>query len=90
MTVGNSLFDAGKLVKDADTDIQNSSGYGIRFDKKGIFSFTTGGFGKTVINVGADKSSSVHVDNNKLCILILGEDPTQGLGDTTMTAEKEY
>ena len=26
----------------------------------------------------------------KLCILILGEDPTQGLGDTTMTAEKKY
>ena len=28
----------------------------------------------------------VHVDNKKNDILILGEDPTQGLDDTTLTA----
>ena len=33
-------------------------------------------------------SSSVHVDNKKKYILILGEGPTQGLDDTTLTAEK--
>ena len=32
-------------------------------------------------------SSSVHVDNKKKDILILGEGPTQRLDDTTMTAE---
>ena len=35
-------------------------------------------------------SSSVHVDNKKKDILILGEGPTQGLDDTTLTAEKKY
>ena len=35
-------------------------------------------------------SSSVHVDNKKKYILILGEGPTQGLDDTTETAEKKY
>ena len=33
-------------------------------------------------------SSSVHVGNKTKNILILGEGPTQGLDDTTLTAEK--
>ena len=33
-------------------------------------------------------SSSIHVDIKKKDILILGEGPTQGLDDTTLTAEK--
>ena len=37
-----------------------------------------------------DISFSVHVDNKKKYILILGEGPTQGLNDTTRTAEKKY
>ena len=35
-------------------------------------------------------SSSVYVDNKGKDILILGEGPTQGLDDTTMTAETKY
>ena len=35
-------------------------------------------------------SSSVHVDNKKKYILILGEGPTQGLDDTTLTAKKVF
>ena len=35
---------------------------------------------------GADMSSSVHVDNKNKDISILGERPTQGLDDTTLTA----
>ena len=34
-------------------------------------------------------SSSVHVDNKKKYILILGEGPTQRLDGTTLTAEKK-
>ena len=34
-------------------------------------------------------SSSVHVDNKKKDILILGKGPTQGLDDTLLTAEKK-
>ena len=43
--------------------------------------------GKNVIIFGADMSSSVHIDNKEKDILILGEEPTQGLDDTTLTAE---
>ena len=35
-------------------------------------------------------SSSVYVDNKGKDILILGEGPTQGLDDTTLTAEAKY
>ena len=35
-------------------------------------------------------SSSAHVDNKGKDILILGEGPTQGLDDTTLTAEAKY
>ena len=35
-------------------------------------------------------SSSAHVDNKEKAILILGECPTQGLDDTTLTTEKKY
>ena len=35
-------------------------------------------------------SSSVHVDNKKKDILILGEGPTQVLDGVTLTAEKMY
>ena len=46
--------------------------------------------GKYVIVFGADMSSSVHVDNKNKDILILGEGPTQGLDDATLTAEAKY
>ena len=35
-------------------------------------------------------TSSVHVDNKGKKIVILGEGPTQGLDDTTLTAEEKY
>ena len=35
-------------------------------------------------------SSSVHVDNKRKDILILGTGPTQGLGEHSLTAEKMY
>ena len=35
-------------------------------------------------------SSSVHVNNKKKYILVLGKGPTQGLEDTTLTAESQY
>ena len=48
------------------------------------------GFGGNSIIFGVDMSSSVHVDNKKNNILILGEGPTQGLDGTTLTAGKLY
>ena len=35
-------------------------------------------------------SSSIHVDDKKKDILILGEGPTQGLDGITLAAEKKY
>ena len=35
-------------------------------------------------------SSSVHIDNKNKDILVLGEGPTQGLDDATLTAEAIY
>ena len=45
---------------------------------------------KNFINLGADMSSSVHIDNKNKDILIIGEGTTQGLNDTTLTAETIY
>ena len=60
------------------------------FDGKGAFSVSSDGLGYNVINFGVDMSSSVHVDNKKKDILILGEGPTQVLDGVTLTAEKMY
>ena len=44
-TLKNCLFDAVVLTKNADFDYYKYSGYGIGFDRKGSFSFPSGGFG---------------------------------------------
>ena len=45
---------------------------------------------KKFINFGADRTSSVHIDNKNKYILIFIEGPTHGLDDTTLTAEAKY
>ena len=45
--------------------------------------------GQNVIIFGADTSSSVHIDNKKKYILVLGTEPSQGL-EHTLTAERMY
>ena len=62
--------------------------YGIRFDRKGSFSFPGIGFGQNVIIFSVDVSSSVHIDNKGKDIFILGKGATQGLGEHSLTAEK--
>ena len=64
-TVRNPLFGAVTLTKNADIYKYQYSGYGIRFDRRGSFSFPGGCFGRNIITFGVDTSSSVHVDNNK-------------------------
>ena len=53
------------------------------------FSLPDGSVGKNVIIFGVDMNSSVQIDNKKKFILILGLGPTQGLDDTTLTAEAQ-
>ena len=88
-TLKNCLFGAVRLTKNVDIDRNRYSGYGIGFDRKEKFSVDNG-FDRNCIIFGVDMSSSVHVDNMKKDILILGESPTQGLDGTTLTAEKKY
>ena len=77
------------MTKTANIDKYGYSGYGIGFDRTTSFSFPSGGFGQDIIIFGVDMSSSLHVDNKKKYILILGSGPTQGL-EHTLTAEKMY
>ena len=88
-TLENCLIGAVILTKNADIDKYRYSGYGIGFDRKSSFSFPGGGFGQNVLIFGADMSSSIHIDNKKKDILVLGKGPTQGL-EHTLTAEKMY
>ena len=88
-TLKNCLFGAVTLTKHADIDHYKYSGYGIGFDRKGEFSFGSNGFGRNVIILRVDMSSSVHA-NNKKNILVLCKDFTQGLNNTTICAEKLY
>ena len=88
-TIKNCLFGAVTLTKNADIDKYNKySGYRIEFDRRRSFSFPGGGFGQNVIIFGADMNSSIHIDNKRKGILILGIGPTQGLGENSLTAEK--
>ena len=84
------LFGAVTLTKNADIDKYEYSGYGIGFDRRWIFSFPGGGFGQNVIIFGADMNSSPHIDHKGKEILMLGIDPTQGLGENSLSAEKMY
>ena len=53
------------------------------------FSFPRGGFAQNELIFGADMSSSIHADNKKKDILVLGRGPMQGL-ESALTAEKMY
>ena len=79
-----------KLEKNANFDKYKYSGHSFGFDRRGSFPVTNQGIGQNLIIFGVDMSSSIHVDNKKKDILILGEGPTQGLHSTTLTAEKKY
>ena len=83
------MFGKVTLTKSADIDKYQYSGYGIGFDRKSSFAFPNRGFSQNVIIFRADMSSSVHIDNKKKNILILGKGPTQEL-EHTLTAEKMY
>ena len=61
-TLENCLFGAVTLTKNADIDKSGQSGYGIGFDRRGIFSFP--GYGQNVLIFGVDMSFTTHIDNN--------------------------
>ena len=83
------LFGAVKLTKNADPDQYSYSGYDIGFDSHSHFSIPNFEWGKNTFFFGVGNSLPVHVDNKK-DTKVLGEDPMQGLYDTTITAESRY
>ena len=90
LTVEDCLLRAVTLTKNTDVDKYKYSGYGIGFDRRSSFSFPGGGDGQNVIVFGIDMNSSLHIDNKRKDILILGKGTTQGLGEHSLTAEKMY
>ena len=54
------------------------------------FLLPDGSKGKNIIIFRVVMSSYVRVDNKKKDVLVLGFSPTQGLDDTTLTAEAQY
>ena len=84
------MFRAVTLTKNVDIDQYKYSGYDVRFDRTGEFSVGSRGFGRNCIIFGVDMSSSVHANNRKNNILVLGKDFTHGINGTTIYAEGLY
>ena len=61
------------MTENADIDNYGYSGYEIRFDRHGSFSFPGTGLGRNVITFRVDMSSSTKIDNRKKDIFILGK-----------------
>ena len=91
-TLKDCLFRNVKTTKNADPEKYSYSGYGIGFNSRSPFSNPNFDWGKNVIIFGVDMSSFVHIDNKNKDILTLVKEPkpTQGLDNTTITAEAEY
>ena len=90
LTLGNCLLGAVKLTQNADPGKYKYSRYGIGFDYRSQFSWTDGSAGKNAIIFGIDTSSSVRIDDRNKNILRLGERPTRGLDNATITADAKY
>ena len=84
------MFENVKITKNADPNKYFCSGYGIGFDTCSHFSVPNFGWGANVIIFGVHISSSVHDNNKNEDILIFVKGQTQGLDNTTITAEAEY
>ena len=84
------MFGNVKITKTADPNKYSYSEYEIGFGSRSLFSIPNFSWGKNVIIFGVDMSSSEHANNKNKDILILGKGQTQGLENTTLTAEAEY
>ena len=75
-TIKDCLFGAVTLTKNADIEKYKYSDYGIGFGRRSSFLFPSGGPSQNVLIFGADMSTSIHIDNKKKDILVLGRGPT--------------
>ena len=86
-TLKYCLFGTVKLVRNTIKSEFTYNGRRIAFDGEGSWSFRND-FARNVVIFGVDKGSLSHTDNGKNNFLVLGEDPTQGINDSTGAAEK--
>ena len=82
------MFGNVNLTKNSDPDKYFYSECGIGFNPRSVFSLRKGSIGENVI--GNAYWSCVHIDTVGKAILVFGKGPTQGLDDTTLTAEAQY
>ena len=84
------MFGSVKLTKNSDPDKYYYSGCSVGFDSRSIFSYPSFDGDKNIAIFVVDNISSVHADNRRKYILVLGEGQTQGLDDASVTAEAKY
>ena len=89
-TVQNALFGAMQITKNADTSKYKYKGYGICFDKGGMFSKGNINNGRNVLIFGVEESSLIHANNKANNIYVMGDLFVQGIKNTTLYAEKIY
>ena len=87
LVLKNCLFGALKLIKNANPNKYSYSGYKIGLYFCSLFSMLNFDWGKIAIIFGVDMSSSVHADNKKKDILILGKGNTKGLDNTSLRSD---
>ena len=85
----NCLFRGTSIVKNSDKEKYVCSGYAIRFDIAGSWSFDKD-FARNVIIFGADNSLSSHSNNRQNNFLLLGEGPTYGINGSLGSPEKKF
>ena len=71
--LGNCLFVAVKLTKNADPNKSWYTGVFTGSDARSQLLWTGGSWAKKFVNFGADMNSYVHVNNKNENILVLGE-----------------
>ena len=89
-TVLNALFGAMEITKIANNSKYKYKGYGICFDKDGLFSEGSINNGRNVLIFGVHESSLIHSNNTANNIYVMGKDFVQGINDTTLYADKVY
>ena len=85
----NCLVGATSVLKNSDKENYMYSGYGIKFDGAGSWSFDND-TDRNVMTFGVDNSSSPYADNCKNNLVVLGENPTFGTNGSFDSPEKMF
>ena len=83
------VFGATNITKNSEKEKYAYSGYGVTFDRAGLWSFDHD-FARNVITFGVDKSSWSHSESFKNNFLILVEVPTFGINGSFESPEKKF